>query len=291
MATYVAPKKRLHRDFVYLDHESVLNSLSAFEAGRVDEIIEKTKDATDRAAEGGLKVGVVKGGLSKHRESELQEELIRKRTWFSAFEGWYQQLSEEEAIGSFKGWDLGVRDSLRVGDTIEFQGLVRLSPLHLVFATFASYARTASPDNPTFKVTPRDAAEAKDTARMIQDWTKGPGGAQSSSVYFAPQGGVQGAPRIVGRVAEQYLLRGLGELDGFFSIVAQVEAVLGAGDELSAIRVIRDTPATPLETRTIAEALTAFKGPAVEALGITVSDDDITYKHPTVVVRPIAIFR
>ena len=86
-------------------------------------------------------------------------------------------------------------------------------------------------------------------------------------------------------------MRGLGELDGTFTIVAQVETVLKPGDELSAIRVIRDAPPTPLETRTIAEALRNFKGQATEGMGIEIEDDDIMYVHPAVVVRPIAIYR
>jgi hypothetical protein len=291
MGEYRPPKKRLHRDFVYLDHDSVLNSLSAFEAGRVDEIIEKTTEATDRAVEGGLKLGPAKGGVSRKRESELQGELVRKRTRFSAFESWYQQLRDEDAIGSFDVWDMNVRNGLRVGDTIEFQSRVRLSPLHLLFATFAAYARSASPTGPVFKVAAKDASEARNTAKMMQEWTRGPGGSQSSSVYFEPADAVDGSPRIIGRVAETYLVRGLGEVDGVFSVVAQVEATLEPGNQLSAIRVIRDTPATPLETQTIATALAGFQGAASEAMGVDVRDDDITYVHPAVIVRPIAIYR
>jgi hypothetical protein len=290
MSQYHAPKKRLHRDFVYLDHDSVLNSLSAFEAGRVDEIIEKTTEATDRSADAGVKLGPVKGGVDRRREAKLQEELVRKRTWFSAFEGWYQQLREEEALGSFSTWDLAVRDDLRVGHTVEFEGRVRLSPLHLLFATFASYARSASPQSPMFKVTAAAASEARNVARLMDEVTRGPGGSHSSAVYFEPDGVLPEAPRIVGRIDATYLLRGLGELDGVFSVVAQVEALLAPGDELSAIRVIRDTPPTPLETRTIRDALAGLKGPA-EAMGVHVEDGDITYVHPDVVVRPIAIYR
>jgi len=291
MSKYLAPKKQLHRDFVYLDFDSILNSLSAIEAGQVDEIIEKTTDATDRAVEGGLKLGPVKGGASRKRESEMQEELVRKRTWFSAFEAWYRALLDEDALGRFEGWDLEVRDALRVGDTVEFQARCRLSPLHLLFATFASYAKEAGPTSPLFKTTAAAAAEVRQTAKMIAEWTKGPGGSRSSSVYFEPVGAADGAPRIIGRVAESYLLRGLGELDGTFTVVAQVEAVLAVGEELSAIRVIRDTPPTPLETNVIATALASFKGDATEAIGVHVEDDDIMYAHPAVVVRPIAVYR
>jgi hypothetical protein len=32
--TYKPPKRRLHRDFLYLDYDTIINSLSALEAGR-----------------------------------------------------------------------------------------------------------------------------------------------------------------------------------------------------------------------------------------------------------------
>lgn len=39
--TYHRPEKRIHRGFYYLDDETVINSLSAVEAGKVDEVVAK----------------------------------------------------------------------------------------------------------------------------------------------------------------------------------------------------------------------------------------------------------
>jgi hypothetical protein len=291
MAKYQAPKRQLHRDFVYLDHETVINSLSAFEAGRIDEIIEKTSESADRGFDGAVNIRALKAGASKKKEAELHEELVRKRTRFSAFEGWYQQLKGEEAIGTFEEWDQEVRDSLGVGDTIEFRASVRLSPLYLLFRTFGSYANEAGPTSTIFKTTQAAAAEAKANARIMESWTRGPDGSQASSVYFHPIESAPDSPRLVGRVAQDNLLRGLGELDGQFNVIAQVESVLSESDEVSAIRVIRDTPATPLEMGVIATAMGKFSGDVADSMGVEVKDDDIMYRHPAVVVRPIAIFR
>jgi hypothetical protein len=41
----------------------------------------------------------------------------------------------------------------------------------------------------------------------------------------------------------------------------------------------------------IGEAMAGFAGEASEGMGVHVTDDDIRYHHPTVVIRPIAIFR
>jgi hypothetical protein len=98
MPKYHAPKNRLHRDFVYLDTESILNSLSAFEAGAVDSIIEKTTDATDKEAGGGVEVGPLKGKAVRRREYALQAELVKKRTEFSAFRGVAQEATRRGCL-------------------------------------------------------------------------------------------------------------------------------------------------------------------------------------------------
>lgn len=136
-----------------------------------------------------------------------------------------------------------------------------------------------------------DAAEARKTAEFMSELTKGPGGSQSSLVYFEPILSSSAPPRIVGRVIAPYLVRGLSELDGEFSVVAQVGALLARGDEWSALRAIRDTPPTPLETNVLRTALAGFKGEAVEKIGVHVEDEDLTYAYPVVVVRPLAIYR
>ncbi len=115
-----------------------MNSLSAFEAGKVDEIIEKTSEATDKGLEGGIGKGSTKVSGNRKRQAAIQEELVRRRTWFSAFESWYDVMRSEDAIGRFDKWDLEVRSELEVGDTLEFTADVQLSPIHLMFATFSS---------------------------------------------------------------------------------------------------------------------------------------------------------
>jgi hypothetical protein len=67
MSGYRKPKARLHREFVYLNHDTVLNSLSALEAGKVDEIIEKTSEAR----EGGLSASVTAGPVVVRRRRPI----------------------------------------------------------------------------------------------------------------------------------------------------------------------------------------------------------------------------
>ena len=44
---YIKPQRRIHRGFFYLDDETVINSLSAVEAGKVDEVVAKINSARE----------------------------------------------------------------------------------------------------------------------------------------------------------------------------------------------------------------------------------------------------
>lgn len=81
MPGYRKPKVRLHREFVYLNHDTVLNSLSAVEAGMVDEIIEKTSEARDGGLEASVAAGPVRGGGSKKKTSTI------RKSWFGRVRG------------------------------------------------------------------------------------------------------------------------------------------------------------------------------------------------------------
>jgi hypothetical protein len=288
MGTYKKPKSRLHRDFVYLQHDTVLNSLSAFEAGTVDEIIQKATDASDRSLEGGIGKGPVKVSGGRKKQLQVQEELVLKRTHFSAFEAWYQRMRADEAIGEFDAWDRQVRDALEVGDTILFTADVVLSPLHMVFATYSSFVKSSSTPGSVFTLSASEAAEARKTAKMIEQWITGGGGQRSTAVYFKPFGIDQ--PRIVGRLDDQYVIGGLDNIQGRFSVIAQVDTLLDGDERVSAIRVLRDVPPTPLEVETAREALTEMIE-AATGLGVQMNEQDITFSSPAVLIRPLAIYK
>lgn len=112
MAKYDKPKANIHRGFVYLDDDAVTDSLSALEAGKIDEVIAKISKARETSFKGeggadlsiggkGVKAG---GGGGRSDASSQEEELVRKRTRFSIFEVWQGILSEQKALGIFTGW-------------------------------------------------------------------------------------------------------------------------------------------------------------------------------------------
>ena len=186
MAGYQAPKRRLHREFLYLDHETVLNSLSAIEAGKIDKIIQKVSQAREGGLEAALAAGPVRGGGKRKKVAEVEEELVKTRTWFSAFEEWYRHLSENGGIGMlYDAWDEDVRDALRVGDTLEFTADVTLAPLHKLIRTFVSFADRAS-SGMFGELEGAQLTETKESAAMMATWLGGSSKRMSLPVYLRP---------------------------------------------------------------------------------------------------------
>lgn len=288
MGTYKKPKEHLHREFLYLNYESILNALSALEAGAVDEIILKTSEAREGGLDAGLSAGPMKAGGSKKRQASMQEELVRTRTWFSGFDAWYRTLKDRDAIGTFDVWDMDVRDAIAVGDTLEFKADIQLSPVHKIFATFMSYASSAGTPGSPFQTNPKEVQEAKKTAKMMEGWMSGRDGRRNLPVYLLPDG--RDSPRLVARLDEKFIIGGLDAAEGTFSVVAQVDASLKSGQEESVIRIIRDVPPTPKEVEVIIEAMTHFIEPSKE-LGVELQTEDLMFTYPTIFLRPIAIYK
>lgn len=289
MAKYIRPKKQLHREFLYLDRDTVMNSLSALESGKVDEIIQKANAAREGGFAGGVALGPAEASGSRKKTTNIEEELVRTRTVFSGFDAWYKALDAESAIGRFDDWDQEVRNQLSVGDTIEFVGRTRLSPLHLVFRSFLSFAEQANTPGSLMQQKGQELSETKATAKKIGALLNGgPDRKSRISLYIAPCG--VDAPLMVCGLSEDYLVRSGEDLEGDFRVIAQVENVLREDETVPAIRLIRDVPPTPMEIETSAEAIGHFKEGA-GTLGVIITDDDILIPSPAVQIRPIAIYR
>lgn len=285
---YKPPKKHLHREFLYLNHDTVLNSLSALEAGKVDEIIQKVNEAREGRFDASLGAGPVRGGGGKKKAASVEEQLVRTRTRFSAFEAWIEHLSSEDAIGTFDVWDADVRNALTVGDTLRFDADLVLSPIHKVFRTYLSFADSAGRPGTPFSQKGQALAETKQMAKMMTQWIGGTEKPTNLPMYVRPGGVAE--PRIVSILQDQYLIGGHENVEGAFTVIGQVERLLAGDKVVSAIRVIRDVPPTPSEVETINEALAGFIEPAQE-IGVEIDASDITIGAPAVFVRPIAIFQ
>lgn len=289
MAGYKSPEKRVHREFLYLDSDTVVNSLSALEAGKIDEIIQKANEAREGGFGVGLRAGGAEASGSKKKSSIVEEELVITRTMFSAFQAWHDRLSEEGAFGSLDGWSLEISNEIAVGDTIEFTAKVTMAPLHLLVRSFLLFAKQASNQDSPMAQQGQELKETKKSARMVsliagikED------GNNKLPVYLAPNSVSE--PRVLASLDERYMVRSNEDVEGVFTVIAQVEHMLNEGEEVAVTRFFSGLPPTPLEIKTTSEAWQHMIEPAKE-LGVDIKMDDITVPYPAVIVRPIAIFR
>lgn len=290
MGIYKAPKERLHRDFFYLDDEVAINSLSALESGKVDEIVSRTTTAREGGLSGGVKIPVADIGLggSKKTSSEIEEEMVRTRTRFSIFDAWYRLMQEKRAFGAFEGWGEGALDGVEPGDTIEFRAQLSQGPLQTVLRLFLWFADQAERDGNLFsqKGEARKAtiASAKNVRQLLGDADD-----EDEVPLLATPFGDPG-PAILLTVSRKWLIGRLGQLGGSFGIVGQVVQVVDAGDEYPVIRLTKDVAPTPLEIDTLKSAVEPFVEPA-KGLGVDVEASESVIEGPVLVIKPVAIYR
>ncbi|MGP9489212.1 DUF6414 family protein [Glutamicibacter sp. AOP12-B1-11] len=291
MAIYQSPKNRLHRDFFYLNDEVAINSLSALESGKVDEIVSRTTTAREGGFSGEVKIPVVDLGVgaSKKASSEIEEEMVRTRTRFSIFDAWYQLLHEKKAVGAFDGWGEGALEGVEPGDTIEFRAELSQGPLQTVLRLFLWFADQATRDGNLFS---QKGEERKTTANSSKSIRQLLGDASDDDdevpLLATPVG--QPGPSVLLSVSKKWLIGRMGQLGGTFGIVGQVVQIVEAGEEYPVLRLTKDVSPTPLEIDTLKDAVQHFVEPA-KGLGVEVEASESVVQGPVLVIKPIAIYR
>lgn len=288
MSGYKKPKRQLHRDFLYLDDAAVVNALSAMEAGKVDEIIEQSQVVKEAGIDASLGYGPAKLAAKKGKTADVTANLVRTRTAFSAFDAWYQYLRSEDGLGELTGWDGETRDELEVGDTLEVKARVEFAPIHKVLAIFFAYVDSANKPDSFVKVQTAKLAELKKVASQARGMVRGADGATSNLVYIRPLG--IKSPLVVGALSDDHFVGDKANMDGEYKVVLQVTALLDQGEFLAAIRAISDAPRTDTEMTKMTEALDGLAD-AASGMGVIIDDADKSFTYPTVMVRPLAIYR
>jgi len=288
MSGYQKPKKQIHREFLYLDDSSIVNALSAMEAGKVDEIIEQSKVSKEGVIEAGLGYGPAKIAAKKGKAADVTANLVRTRTAFSAFDAWYRFLLEEEALGGLTSWDEQTRNEIGIGDTIEVRARVEFAPVHKVLSVFFAYAQNANKPDSFFKVKTEQLAELRKVATQARGMLKGADGATGNLVYLRPLG--ESEPLVIASLSDLHFVGDKASIDGEYKVIFQVAALLDPTDYLPAIRAMSDAPRTDAEVTQVGEALSGLVE-AASGLGVTIDDSDKSFTYPTVVARPLAIYR
>jgi len=287
MPKYNKPDKMIHRGFYYLDDEIVINSLSAVEAGKVDEVVSKVNSAREGGFGGGVGLYGAKVEGSKKASSAFEESIVRTRTRFSIFELWYENLRTSNALGTFEGWDPDILSDVSPGDTVELKARLELVPLQTMFRLFMWYANLAKTPGTVFSVKGEALKELRQQEQLLSMLI---GEAEKlEMVAIATPVGGEGPP-VVLQLADRWMIGELGHLSGEYTVVGQVDHVLEQKQELPAWRIIRSAPATPREVDMLKEMVPLFAEPA-KAFGLDISEADAGMKGPALWLTPIAVFR
>jgi len=289
VAIYRAPSRKVHRGFLYLDDETVINSLSAVESGKIDEVVAKVNSAREGGFGGGVGIQGAKVEGARKSTSAFEEEMVRTRTRFSIFELWYQSLIEGKALGTFDGWGPDALQGVNSGDTLEFRGTVEAAPIQTLLRLFLWFADKAKSQGHLFTQKGEELKETKEAERNIRMFLGDQDDENEEIVLLATPLGVAG-PSVAMPIKKKWLIGNLGQLGGEYTVVAQVDRIIGAGDELLALRLTREVAPTPLEIKVLKETLANFVGPAKE-MDVVISDNEATIDGPALWLEPIAIFR
>lgn len=284
---YTSPESVAHRGFVYLNDDVVINSLSAFEAGKVDEIVEKINLASERGASvaaGASGEGTtVSAGLGKKTTDSLQAEVIRRRTRFSVFEVWMSSLIKRKAIGVFRGWGPDALANVSPGHVVTINGRISIVPLQTGLRAYLWFESEVKAKNPLFKsIDHKTMVEPAATMRFML------GKRDEIGAILRPVG--DPGPKVAMTFENQWVVEAISRWNGVFTVVAQVEEVLAAGESWQAMRIIEDAPLTPIEEKTLTDAVAPFRE-GLEALGVVLDENPTKVEGPALVLRPIAVFR
>ena len=289
VAIYHAPSNKVHRGFVYLDDETVINSLSAVESGKIDEVVAKVNSAREGGFGGGVGMHGAKIEGAKKSTSAFEEEMVRTRTRFSVFELWYQSLREGKGLGSFDGWGPEALDEVKSGDTLEFRAYLEAAPIQTLLRTFLWFAEKAKSQGHFFSQKGDELKGTKDAERNIRMFLGDQGDEEEEIIVLATPLGNAG-PRVAMSIKKKWVISNLGRFGGEYSVVAQVDRLIDAGEELPALRFFHDVAPTPMEIKALKEGLAEFVAPAA-AMGLVVSENEATIDGPGLWLDPIAIYR
>lgn len=280
------PKTQAYRSFLYLNGDEVIHSLSALQGGEIDEILTRTAEEGGGELGAELNVGAAKGKGGRKRSRRSEEEIRRKRTEHSATALLLRKLHEEEAIGVIEGaYGPEVYAELDEHMLLEFQADIRIHPLHQVVSAGRAWLQVAK----EYGVSQAEIRGMRETVQLLELMSQ-PGQGERRFLAFAETSGTKEGHKLVVPIREEYLLVPLDEFVGRATFIAQVDRMIPEGEEVLAIRLIRNAPQLSIERQGLEEALPDFIEGFSE-LGIDVSEDDFFLKPPTVVLKPICIFK
>ena len=287
MNGFTKPQTNLYRTFLHLDGGSVINCLSGLEGGDIDEVLTRVASEAGRDLGGELDAKVVCGKASRKKAERYEEEMRRKRTEHSAAIALLRKLHDAGAVGIIHGsYGPAIHADLAEQMTLEIKAELLIHPLHQVVAAARELARVG----PTFGFAKTELREVSQVADMLETMSQGGPGSGRTFLAYATTEGQSEEYRLVLPIQSRHLLVPLEEFAGRATVVAQVDRILGQGDEVMVMRLLRNAPPLPMERQGIADAVPEFVE-AMRELGVRVAISDFALTYPTVILRPICIFK
>lgn len=294
MSNFKKPKSNVYKRFLYINEDDVLNSLSGFEGGAIDEIIQKMGEEDSKGL--GLEVGANVPGVGeakakgdRKKSQKLEEEIRRKRTVYSATIALLEKLHKEDAIGVIEGdYAPEIYEQLEENMPIEFRADIRIHPLHQLVNVAQGWSQLAQ----DFGLSKKEANEFTQVARQIESAFHGRDKSKKSLVLFAEGEETSTEYKLVMPVQTNNLLVPIDELLGTATFVAQVDHIVKEDEEVLAARVVRNSPVLPAERNMMLEMLPALQELQDDSgIGFRVDEEDIILRKPAVILKPLCIYR
>ena len=280
------PKQRVFRSFLYLNGDEVINSLSGLEGGDIDEVLTRVGEEGDGELGGEIRAGPAKAKGGRKKTRKFEEEIRRKRTEHSAATTLLRKLHEQDAVGVIEGaYGAEVHPELDEHMLLEFQASIRIHPLHQMISAARAWQKMA----PEFGASREEVRGMTDTIKLLEAIAQ-PAGGDRTFLAFAETSGTTDGYKLVLPIYERHLLVPLDDFSGNATFVAQVDRVLKGGDEVLAVRLIRNAPQLSLEREGLAEALPELIE-GISDLGISTDEADFFLSEPAVILKPICIYK
>ncbi len=289
MATgFKKPKSTLYRNFLYLNSNDTINFLSSLEGGDVDQVLLRTAEEGGHGFGGGISAGPVKAEGKKNKNRKREEEIVLKRTMHSAATILLRKLHEQKAIGVIEGsYGPKVRNELEENMLVEFKAYIRVHPLHQVVNVLKEFSTVA----PQWGLNKAQIKGLPQMAKQMEQMFQG-GSSNKRLLFYADADGADPKYKLVLPVKDEHLLVPLDEFEGRATFVAQVNKIPNAGEAVLAARIVKNSPVLPVERKAMLKMLPRLQAAlASPEIGICLDEDDIVFKYPTVILKPLFIYK
>lgn len=179
-----------------------------------------------------------------------------------------------------------VYDELEDHMLIEFKATIRIHPFHQALTAAKGWLQTA----PKLGVAKKDLDEVRSSIPALEAITQGGDSAERRSFLIFALAGDHDAHRLVLPIQARNLLVALDDFGGTATFVAQVDRILPDGEEVPALRLIRNSPQIALERIALDSGLSGLIE-AISELGIETDEKDAVIGHPAVILRPLCMYK